>query len=187
MVPCKKSINLVAFATIGLCLILISIVTCNGQKATIGLNDSTNTDVVIKMITYDRVYTADGSSYGFNEIKNIDFKDVIVWDSEIVNKLYKAGVKVSVTQIPFIPKSIAVRNPETETLMLTNSVDAFQRQRTTGKVMQLISLVGNVALQVSAAKGHPPKPGIYYAVGGVGFVGFIVDIDAGRHIRFKKR
>jgi len=71
---------------------------------------------------------------------------------------------------------------------LEESLSHFKKQRDIGKGLQLVGMLGSTVftvLAVNAAldqnKNSPPKIGIAFS--GVWMVGFLIDIDASRHLR----
>ncbi len=127
----------------------------------------------------------------------------------IVTYSYKVGALSSDSTITVKPvSSVMVNTPEEMSKnavigieQLRNSLESYRSQRSTGKFMQVAGILitsGAAALQAKynndnlanlAKPKYEPKyvaPGVYMVGGLVGAIGFVVDWNAGSHLRKQK-
>lgn len=183
---------------------------CQAQEVLITKKNGDRIEQRVQGTSPTQIYFA-GGSVSLADIDNVYIKT----EGKVADNFASYLTKNNITITRVEPKKVEIKKPivtadvvEEKVLDLDQSIEKFRVQRQTGKAMQLIGVLvigGASALQASFNKQYQddykaylngkikkePQPELvspYISMGGVAIsaVGFIIDIDAGRHLKRKR-
>lgn len=171
-------------------LIILVIVSfsSSAQQCIILKKDGSSLDTFVQATSDSQLFTKDGN-FNYSDIHYIDFGQEGVVSESTVKKLVTSGVSVFVNGEKFdgdITSPIVLKPRKNKDLTLegtVTSIEKFRQQRNLGKGLQLAGLLATIIYTAQAGDVSEFKPGLYYASACAISIGFIIDIDAGRHLR----
>lgn len=170
------------------------------QKAFVKYRAGNSEEIQIKATSDSRLYVQGGSIH-FQDLDSIAFESEKPGDAKLYENLLKAGVRVTTSGIPKYTESPVVVAQRVPLAGYQDDPFAkFEKQRATGKVLQLIgaaALSTSVFLMakyrnddIEAAKKlnldyEPKKAPTALVIGGAAMfvIGISIDIEAGKHLK----
>ena len=166
-------------------LIIISINSYSQIKINITLKDSTKLESTVSGISESALYLKSGT-FQYSQMHKV----VIANNSDtesIIKKLIAANVIVQTDggQLLSPVKQIYASVFSPSESIIINGLDKFRVQRNTGKALQLIGAGLAASTLIIQTNKKSVSVALPIAGAALSMVGFIVDMDASRHLNFK--
>lgn len=197
----RSSLKIV-FLALGVLVGLVN--ECRGQKARLVFYKGDSVEIYMNRNTESFIIT-DDASYSMRDIKILKFYIKNLRTEQIRQEI---GAKVGIEYLGAPPVVLRSASPEGQAAInesMNTAIDKFRKQRTTGKGMELVGVVimgasiglqsiynqqYNEALAAYLKKGSGNMPtakvvpaAVPFIGCGVSVVGFVVDFNAGWHLK----
>jgi hypothetical protein len=177
----KSSIALVITITLSLA--------ARSQPIEVIMQDSSSFTANLQALSKNQLFTNKGT-VDLVKLARVVFLN----DSENNNGAYQAlvaaGIKVSVSSKKYTDDFVhqIINEPEAPPIdKLDFQFSRFRNQRTFAKSLELLGTLGTAVAMGLLLEGKTQvKPEIFYVSGALSTLGFMIDIEAGRHLRNPK-
>lgn len=169
-------------------LVLTVFVSSEAQTVTITTKDGKEVNTTISGVSNSALFTPNGT-FKYSDIQTATFESKKQQDQTTYDRLVAGGATVQFTGQSIVMKPTPEQEVDISTLV--NSLEQFRKQRNTGKGLQLAGfglLAAAIAInsQSSATTDTKSAQSVAIAGGVIGVIGFVVDLDAGHHLKLKK-
>lgn len=165
--------------------LFVPILACS-QSVEIELRDNTKVEGKVTAISLTDIFTTNGT-YSYKQIAKLTFNDGSI-EKKYIDAMTQAGVVVfsGITQVSILQRQETGDYSPVD-LNIAEKLRNFEKQRTVGKAMQLIGVaITTASLVIQIEDPTESNVAIPLAGGGISLIGFIIDLDAGKHLKFNR-
>ena len=168
-----------------LAIVGVSCLSLMAQDVKITLRDSSHVESKIKALSQDQLFTQAGN-YPYKNIAVLKYSNGSI-DQKYINIMLSYKVAIYNGDQMLSTVSPVFNQASTTDILIIENLVKFEKQRTTGKALQLIGMVvtaASIAIQIQ----DPDKSNVAFPIvgGGLSLVGFVIDLDASKHLKFKR-
>jgi len=160
---------------------------CHAQQVTITKKDGSVIDSRIIATSTTSLFYPNGNVL-ISELQSVDIKETGSSADVLSALLIKNKVPVTIqgTTNQTIEQQILKATPKQADLtMVVNSIEKFRTQRQTGKALEMLGMIA-VGASILITDDADLQKGLVIGGAALSTVGFIIDLDAGKHLRLRK-